>query len=397
MGDPEVIVAGVGVRWTGTPRSAATVETRRDDASCHHLRRESRGRGRTRGDATRGAARARARAWARRMTRRFPGRRARGVVRADDARAGRRRAVAFKSRGRRFETLADSPARAVGQGAEVTTRSDTRSSAMPSAFASFASGCSCALVLTHDATFGDDPPARGPLARAPAPSASPEENPNVAMPTRGFLGTLHGAPGETSTTASTPPPTPHRIPTTGRAARLPSALLPSRTPRTAAEGVYPTTTSPTTSRRVPPPARSPPFGRVRRQPHHPRVPAAAMASTKLALTLWARTARPATDALSRYARAGAYEMTDAAWRFLRDTPGRSRRLRVAPHSAAATVSAAHPRPTPPPRAVHPPRARRRARANPPSLRRRVRRFSPLRARDTPPAPSRRDTTPSYAA
>ena len=76
---------------------------------------------------------------------------------------------------------------------------------MPSAFASFASGLFVAtLVLTHDATFGDEILlARGLLARAPAPSASPEENPNVVMPTSGgFLGTLHGAPGETSTTAS---------------------------------------------------------------------------------------------------------------------------------------------------------------------------------------------------
>lgn len=216
---------------------------------------------------------------------------------------------------------------------------------MPSAFASFASGVFVAtLVLTHDATFGDEILlARGLLARPPAPSASPDENPNVVMPTSGgFLGTLRDAPGETSATAS------------DASADAPSDLddradgeVAFRAPPVAdaadgvLEGVYldddvaDDVASCSAASRGPLPSDAFAANLTTRESF-----AAAMASTKLALSLWARTARPATDALSRYARAGASEMTDAAWRFLRDTPPEDLAVYASLLiSAAATVSA----------------------------------------------------------
>ena len=269
---------------------------------------------------------------------------------------------------------------------------------MPSAFASFASGLFVAtLVLTHDATFGDEILlARGLLARAPAPSASPEENPNVVMPTSGgFLGTLHDAPGEMSTTASDASTDASSDPDDWAGGEI--AFRPPPVADAAdgvLEGVYldddvaDDVASCSAASRGPLPSDAFAANLTTRESF-----AAAMASTKLALTLWARTARPATDALSRYARAGAYEMTDAAWRFLRDTPAEDLAVYASLLiSAAATVSAVltlarHLR-----RARYIPRARRRhARANP---RRRVSRqrpaiWPPFVRGDTSPAPSRR--------
>ena len=216
---------------------------------------------------------------------------------------------------------------------------------MPSAFASFASGLFVAtLVLTHDATFGDEILlARGLLARAPAPSASPEENPNVVMPTSGgFLGTLHDAPGEMSTTASDASTDASSDPDDWAGGEI--AFRPPPVADAAdgvLEGVYldddvaDDVASCSAASRGPLPSDAFAANLTTRESF-----AAAMASTKLALTLWARTARPATDALSRYARAGAYEMTDAAWRFLRDTPAEDLAVYASLLiSAAATVSA----------------------------------------------------------
>ena len=185
---------------------------------------------------------------------------------------------------------------------------------MPSAFASFASGLFVAtLVLTHDATFGDEILlARGLLARAPAPSASPEAvDPNVVMPTSGgFLGTLHDAPGETSTTASDASTDASSDPDDWAGGEI--AFRPPPVADVAdgvLEGVYlddldddvaDDVASCSAASRGPLPSDAFAANLTTRESF-----AAAMASTKLALTLWARTARPATDALSRYARAGA--------------------------------------------------------------------------------------------
>ena len=275
---------------------------------------------------------------------------------------------------------------------------------MPSAFASFASGLFVAtLVLTHDATFGDEILlARGLLARAPRPVGVARGESNVVMPTSGgFLGTLHGAPGETSTVASDASTDASSDPDDWAGGEIafrppPVADAADGVPRASTS----TTTSPTTSRRVPPPRAVPsPSDAFAANLTTRESFAAAMASTKLALTLWARTARPATDALSRYARAGASEMTDAAWRFLRDTHtrGRSRRLRVAPHLRRRRLRRTHPRPTPPPRAGPSRRARAAARARTraaASLRRRASgRFSPRRYVRATLRPRRRGAIP----
>ena len=203
---------------------------------------------------------------------------------------------------------------------------DAREGAMPSnTLAAFAAGLFVAtLVLTHDASAGDELlVARGLLLPSPLPDVEIHASWNASAPDPNVVeGRASDAPEGTkapypddeatdSTRATDATDATDDRPVAERGApevRGGRALEPDESPMTTREAF-----------------------------------AAAMATTRLALRLWARAGRPATDALEWYTRAGFREILAYLWRvvqIVKEAPARVKATAVAGFAAFVAARAA---------------------------------------------------------
>ena len=203
---------------------------------------------------------------------------------------------------------------------------DAREGAMPSnTLAAFAAGLFVAtLVLTHDASAGDELlVARGLLLPSPLPDVEVHASRNASAPDPNVVeGRASDAPEGTkapypddeatdSTRATDATDATDDRPVAVRGAhevRGGRALEPDESPMTTREAF-----------------------------------AAAMATTRLALRLWARAGRPATDALEWYTRAGSREILAYLWRVVQivsEAPARVKATAIAGLAAFVAARAA---------------------------------------------------------
>jgi hypothetical protein len=225
----------------------------------------------------------------------------------------------------------------IGAFSRVTTEhNDAREGAMPSnTLAAFAAGLFVAtLVLTHDASAGDELlVARGLLLPSPSPAFEIHASRNASLPDPNVV---EGRAGRDASEGTKATDHPHgeatdatRVSDASDASDatddLSLGVRDARTPREVHEvgaRALELDASPMTTREA--------F-------------AAAMATTRLALRLWARAGRPATDALEWYTRAGSREFLATLWRVVQmisNAPARVKALVLAGFAALVAARAA---------------------------------------------------------
>ena len=222
----------------------------------------------------------------------------------------------------------------IGAFSRVTTEhNDAREGAMPSnTLAAFAAGLFVAtLVLTHDASAGDELlVARGLLLPSPSPAFEIHASRNASLPDPNVVEGRAGRDAPEGTKATDHPDgeaiDATRVSDASDATDdLSLGVRETRAPREVHEvgaRALELDASPMTTREA--------F-------------AAAMATTRLALRLWAHAGRPATDALEWYTRAGSREFLATLWRVVQivsNAPARVKALVVAGFAALVAARAA---------------------------------------------------------
>ena len=202
----------------------------------------------------------------------------------------------------------------------------------PNTLAAFAAGLFVAtLVLTHDASAGDELlVARGLLLPPPSPDVEVRASRNASAPDPNVVeGRASNAPEGTKT--------PHPDVEATGFTRATDAIDATDTADDRSVGLLdaPASCAPEVGARALELDASPMTTR--------EAFAAAMASTRLALRLWARAGRPATDALEWYTRAGSKELLAYLWRVVQivsEAPTQVKALVVAGFAALVAARAA---------------------------------------------------------